>query len=185
MTFNLSNIFQKKPFNEPLLDLASPLWNALEGGYKGSFYNPSGALLRLETATTKHEADHVYQELWNELHHQGDVGLASYYAVPHLVRITKEKKSVDENVLGLVSVIEIERHRNNNPALPKALVLSYESALKDLVGLAQEFLNNELELSIISVALAAIAVGKGQIKLGNAILNLDSEDMIDEIFENF
>jgi len=59
------------------------------------------------------EVNKVYEELWNYLHPQGDVGIASYYAVPHMVRIAKEKGLIDCNVLGLVSIIKIQRHKKN------------------------------------------------------------------------
>jgi hypothetical protein len=38
-------------------------------------------LLSLEQASAPGEIDGIFSELWNELHHLGDVGLASYFAV--------------------------------------------------------------------------------------------------------
>jgi len=98
-TFKLGDFFPRKIINEPSLLLADPKWGELEGGYKGALYNASAALKQLEQAETLLGVNNIYKELWNELHHQGDVGLASYYAVPHLVRIAKQSKLVDYNVL--------------------------------------------------------------------------------------
>ncbi|RYY35672.1 MAG: hypothetical protein EOP46_09210 [Sphingobacteriaceae bacterium] len=181
MTFKLGDFFPKKTINEPLLDLDNPLWASLEGGYK-SIYDASVPLKNLKQATTLQEADAIYQELWDNLHHQGDVGLASYYALPYLVNIAIKNKLVDYNVLGLVSVIEIQRHQDN-PKIPSALFYDYNSALQKLAELAILVIDSDWDLSLTSSALAAIAVAKGQIKLAEAIMNLDSEDAIDEFLE--
>jgi len=184
MTLKLGNLFSGKPINEPNLGLDNPIWKKLEGGYKGTKYDASIALKKLEDAGTLQDVGIIYQELWNELHHQGDVGLASYYAVPHLVRIAKEKQLVDYNVLGLVSVIEIQRHKTN-PILPSTLTPDYDNAIKNLGELAVLAMNKEWDLDLASVALTAMALAKGQVKLGNAIQNLDSEDVIDGFLESY
>jgi hypothetical protein len=41
----------------------------------------------------------AWDELWEELHHQGDVGEASYASVAHLVRIHRTGVVVDWNTL--------------------------------------------------------------------------------------
>jgi len=185
MTIKLGDFFPKKPFNEPPLNLDDPRWRELEGGYKGCLYDASAALVRLEVAKNLKDVDTIYAELWNELHHQGDVGIASYYALPHLVRIAKETKLVNENVLGLISVIEIQRQKKHNPPLPKLLADIYNNALVDLLALAEIVLKTDLTLDGISSVLTAIALAKGHVKLAEAILNMDSEDVINEFLENF
>ncbi|MBE9585045.1 hypothetical protein IM792_11345 [Mucilaginibacter sp. JRF] len=167
-----------------MIELNNPLWQTLEGGYKGIKYDASVALKQLEQATTLNEADAIYLELWDELHHQGDVGLASYYAVPHLVKIARDKQLVDYNVLGLITVIEVQRHKNN-PPLPTQLIDGYNEAIAGLKELAFSVVDKQMDVSSTSAMLAAIAVSKGEIKLANAILNLDSEDVIDEFLENY
>lgn len=184
MTFKLGDLFPKKTVNEPFLALDDPRWDELEGGYRRIAYDASKALKRLQEATNIKETQEIYQELWDGLHHQGDVGPASYYAVPHMVRISKETGLIDWNVLGLVSLIEIQRHKNN-PRIPQALYPNYCNALSELSGLATSILSEDLDLSTTSAVLAAIAIAKGQIKLGNAIQNLDSEDVLDEFLEQY
>jgi hypothetical protein len=73
-------------------------WKDLKGGYKKP-YDPIAALQKLERGE---KVDEAWEELWNELHHQGDVGEASYAAVPHLVRIHKDKRNFDWNFYALV-----------------------------------------------------------------------------------
>jgi len=60
-----------------MLSFDDPRWRQLRGGY-GSPYDPRKALLSLERGTDVLAA---WSELWEELHHQGDVGEASYAAV--------------------------------------------------------------------------------------------------------
>lgn len=76
-----------------MLALDDPRWKTLEGGYR-VVYDASIALARLE------RGEDVWKELWNELHHQGDVGESSYAAVPHLVRIAAARGSRAWNLYG-------------------------------------------------------------------------------------
>jgi hypothetical protein len=66
-----------------MLDLADPRWEKMSGGYKVPF-DPRPLLKKLEK---DQDSTETWSELWNELHHQGDVGEASFAAVPQLVRI--------------------------------------------------------------------------------------------------
>lgn len=79
MAFSFGNIFSNQSFNEPLLSLDDLQWKQLEGGYKGIAYDSSVALKRLGQTNTLQQATLIYQELWDELHHQGDIGLASLF----------------------------------------------------------------------------------------------------------
>jgi hypothetical protein len=184
MTFKLGSFFPKQPLNEPLLELNDPKWEKLEGGYKGTSYDASVALRKLQEATSLKQAKPIFDELWDNLHHQGDIGLASLYAVPHLVRIAKDKGLIDWNVLGLVTLIEVQRGKCNL-TIPSKLKNEYDEAIRDLGVLAISVLTQSWGLEIASSALAAIALSKGQVKLANAILNLDSEDVIEEFLEAY
>src|SRR5262245_54589316 len=104
-----------------MIPLDDPRWAGLKGGY-GVPYDASRALRRLE------RGEDVWAELWQELHHQGDLGEASYASVPHLVRIARGLPRRGGNFYGLVSTIEIERHRKSNPALPGWLTERYQAA---------------------------------------------------------
>lgn len=180
----LGSFFSKKIINEPGLDLNDPRWKELEGGYKGINYDASVELKRLDKAATLEVADEIYKKLWDELHHQGDIGIASYYAVPHMVRIARNNQLLDYNVFGLVSLIEILRHKKENPEVPKALLPIYNAVIKDLGELAKTAMNLEWKTDLACGALAAIAVSKGQIKIADAILKFD-DDLIDEFLAQY
>jgi hypothetical protein len=67
-----------------MINLDDMKWKEFDGGYRMP-YDASVPLTRLEQATSSEEIDAIFAELWNELHHQGDVGLASYFSVPHIL----------------------------------------------------------------------------------------------------
>jgi hypothetical protein len=184
MTFKLGDFFPRKAINEAFLSLEDPRWDELEGGYRRTLYNPAQSLKKLEKAQNIQEVDSIYKELWNELHHQGDVGIASYYALPHLVRIAKQTQLVDFNVLGMVSTIEIQRHKNN-PKLPSKLLPNYEEAISELYNLAQVALKQNNNLDCIITALAAISLAKGHRNLADAISKFDSEYEIEAFLKNY
>ena len=87
----------------------------LNGGY-GVPYNPESTLMKLGSFR-----DEAISELWENLYHQGDVGLASYSAVPALVQAGE---------LSLVSAIEVARSSKTNPELPENMKVEYEKAFK-------------------------------------------------------
>ena len=87
----------------------------LISGY-GEVYDPSETLNKLDSAH-----DEAINELWENLYHQGDVGTASYFAVPTLV---------EKGELSLVGAIEVARNEQQNPELPDSLKLAYFEALQ-------------------------------------------------------
>jgi len=91
----------------------------LNGGY-GVPYDPSPTLEKLTSSR-----EQAISELWENLYHQGDVGLASYASVPTLVQAGE---------LSLVSAIEVARQSKSNPELPDFLKTDYNQALKQALN---------------------------------------------------
>lgn len=143
--------------------LTDTIWRELQGGYRVP-YDASKVLTRMECGES------VWEELWSELHHQGDVGVASYAAIPQIVRISEAPGRRDWNLYALASTIEIVRHRRNNPPLPEWLVPSYKAAWEGIVKLALADLAGLPDELTLRSALAVVALGRGDIKLG-ALLN--------------
>lgn len=158
-----------------MISLDDQRWRELKGGYR-VVYDASAALKGLEAGND------TWSELWDQLHHQGDVDVASYAAIPHLVRIAKSAGSRDWNLYGLVGVIEVERHRKTNPPIPNWLQGDYENALQDIVALALQDLAEPLGSLTLQSALGIIALARGDRKLGTLLLHFDSSD-IDELAE--
>ena len=110
-----------------MLELDSEKWRTFEGGYR-ILYDASVPLRKLESCSVPDEE--IVEELWNELHHQGDVGIASYATLPALYRIYREKNWIDFNLPALTATIESSRNERNNPEVPDWLAQAYFDSLR-------------------------------------------------------
>jgi hypothetical protein len=150
-------------------------WNGLKGGYRLPF-DPRPLLRRLESGTNLKATWH---ELWNELHHQGDVGEASYVAVPHLVRIYRQSRIPDWNPYALVACIELARTQGNNPKLPDWLEPEYLESIQELakIGLSEyERADNPEQIPAI---LSILAISKGARVYGELLFNFDEKELLE------
>lgn len=158
------------------MDLDDERWTRLNGGY-GEPYDPRAAIRRLSE-----NGSSAWDELWQELHHQGDVGEASYAAIPALVRVHRARGIADWNTYALAVTIEEARHNSNNPPVPDWLRADYEAAWRDLeTNALREFSaasSDELSDSII----ATLAVAKGRLTLARMAMLAEDERqaMLDE-----
>lgn len=75
--------------------------------------------------------EQILDELWENLYHQGDTGIASYAAVPHLSRIYREKGWVDFHLPALLAAIEGSRLKGLGPELPEWLNADYFATLQE------------------------------------------------------
>lgn len=158
-----------------MLDFDDPRWRGLHGGYRVP-YDPRPALRRLTVSWSDESA---WAELWNELHHQGDVGEASYAAVPALVALAEAVPRRDWNLYGLTATIEVERHGGANPPLPEWLSASYHEAWKHLIRLALADLDAGADRLTIRAALAVVALGRGSPRLGTLLATIDESEIED------
>lgn len=133
--------------------------NQLNGGY-GIPYNPEPAIKKLSTAH-----DDAISELWENLYHQGDVGLSSYAAVPALVQAGE---------LSLVAAIEVARNSESNPDLPENIKTEYELALKQALSSKPKDEEQLLGYYIIHASI------NGQVRLAKALHLVDIEEILNE-----
>src|SRR5215469_16999620 len=98
----------------PMLSFNDERWNNLTGGYK-TLFDPRPALRRLES---QQDTAVAWEELWRELHHQGDVGPASYAAIPELVRIHRATNIAHWHLYAMAAIIELARTESQNPEPP-------------------------------------------------------------------
>jgi hypothetical protein len=154
------------------MELDDPQWSNLQGGYRVA-YDPRKAFAALEQGK---DTAGAWQELWNELCHQGDVGEASYASVPHLVRIYAAQRVPTANTYSIVATIEIARHDGRNPGLPDNFQEDYRAAWHQLVELGLHELSITDDPDIVSSIIAVLAIAKGQRSLGRFALYFDEQE---------
>jgi len=155
-----------------------PRWASALGGYRLP-YDSRPALKRLCANGADSEA---WEELWNELHHQGDIGEASYLALAALARIRRSRPLAANHLYGLAATIEVERHRQSNPPVPDWLREDYRAAREELVGFALEELKIGSDGGTLQQALALVALGRGLVKLG-AMISHQGDGTLEEYLD--
>jgi len=156
------------------MEMQDDWWSNIEGSYRVA-YDPRAALRKLAQG----DAASAWDELWNELYHQGDVGLASFAAVPELVRIHEARGVADWNTYALAATIEDARDNPDNPELPEWLRPSYELAWRNLERLALSEFPAAEDDSLIDCVIAVLALSKGRRLLGRmAMLTEDEREEI-------
>jgi len=150
-------------------------WDRLEGGYRTP-YDPRPAFAAIATGAGD------WEELWQELHHQGDVGVASYAAVTLIADHVEHAAAADWNPFMLAAVIEIERHNGRNPPMPDWLDATYAKAWRRLAAVAHGRLPDAREEGLIRGLFAVLAIGKAQPLLARMAMISEAErrDMLDE-----
>jgi hypothetical protein len=158
------------------MDLNDPRWAELKGGY-GVPFDPRPAFRGVENGAEVHAA---WRQLWQGLHHQGDVGEASYASVPQLVRIHRARGVADWNTYALVATIDLARDRHGNPPVPPWLSAEYASAIESLAELALSELPRATDQEGIRSMLSILAIWKGARAYGRVLVEL-SEDELAEL----
>ena len=164
-----------------MISLEDPKWQTLNGGYK-LLYDASARLRELDAGSNN--TAEIWDEFWNELHHQGDVGIASYATVPQLVRICIKRELMDWNVFALVATIEDCRLSEKNPQLPQWLEEDYPSSIEQLAEFGARHLSQEWSKELTQSVLAVTAFAKGLPNTGRALITL-SEDEFPDALEKF
>jgi hypothetical protein len=154
------------------------IWSMLLGGNRTS-YDPRPALARIVVNWNDTAA---WDELWSELHHQGDVGDASYATVPRLVDIARTVEKRGWQFYALVATIEVGRHARSSPQLPHWLVVDYARAWSTLLELALVDLRMTSDRLLVTSAMATLALVKGYTKVGALLTDLTDAEL-DEVVE--
>jgi hypothetical protein len=158
-----------------MLSFDDPRWSGLEGGYRVAF-DPRPLLKKLET---EEDVESAWHELWEELHHQGDVGEASYAAVPYLVRVASQRGSYDWNTCAIVGIIELARGHGNNPDLPSWLEEDYFLAIQELAKAAIARISRVDDPEEIRAILSIVAISKGARTYGRLLLNYSEDELLE------
>jgi hypothetical protein len=158
-----------------MLSFDDERWNHLNGGYKIPF-DPRPSLRKLES---QQDAATAWRELWEGLHHQGDVGEASYASIPELVRIHR-RGSADWNLDAIVAIIELARTESRNPEVPEWLRDDYFRSIQELAQMGTTHILSADETETKRAILSVIAIAKG-LRTHGKFLVAYSEDELSEI----
>ena len=132
-------------------------WSTLRSGYRVPL-DPRALVKKLENES---DAQAVWEELWNELHHQGDVGDASYAAVPLLVEAHRKCGKADWNPYAIVTTIELARTEPRNPPVPAWLSDDYFHAIQELSKMGLDEIASANDIDSLRAILSVIALAKG------------------------
>jgi hypothetical protein len=157
------------------MELSDPRWTSLDGGRRLPF-DPRPALRRLEDGV---DVSGAWDELWEGLHHQGDVGEASYACVPHLVRIHEARGVPDWNTYALVATIDLARDRRHNPQVPSWLDAEYVSAINHLAELVLREFPRATDQAAVRSMLAVLAIWKSARTHGRALVELSEDELLE------
>jgi hypothetical protein len=163
-----------------MLQFDDERWAGLQGGRRFP-YDPRRALQDLERGAN---VAAVWSELWDELHHQGDVDSASYAAVPHLVRVHRLRDVADWNTYSLVGAIEHWRSSPRNPAIPAWLKSGYDEAWRALPALAMRDLARSEDPLLTRCALGVVAMARGLRRAGEILLEF-TDDELEEMISQY
>lgn len=138
------------------MDFSDDRWSGLLGGCRLA-YDPRPAL---KAIADDQDAEAAWSELWEELHHQGDVDVASYAAVPWIARAAAAKAG-GWNAYALAVTIEQSRVHDRNPPIPEWLSADYAEAWETLFAAALDVLRVADDSLTVGNALAVVALRKG------------------------
>ena len=145
------------------MDFSDERWVGLHGGYRIP-YDPRPTLAKLLEDPV---SGHHWSTLWEELYHQGDVGIASYAAMPTIAKIARLDSSGDWNPYALAVTIEDARSSPSNPELPTWLIGPYEEAWDILFGCALRLVEHAKDENAIASAISVVAIHKDGVTGGD------------------
>lgn len=154
-----------------MLSMEDDRWIGLAGGYRMPF-DPRPLLTKLEISPCTTE---LWHELIGELYHQGDVGEASYAAVPYLVRIGLHEDVLPWQLLTLITYIELARTSGDNPRMPEWLERDYLEAIEELALRGMRKIGEATSAEQVQGILSVLSLWKG-LRVYAAVLAKYTED---------
>ena len=158
----------------PMLSFDDERWEHLKGGYKTPF-DPRPCLRKLEN---HQDTAATWDELWEELHHQGDVDDASYAAVPELVRIRRISGAADWNLYAMVAIIELARTESQNPEVPTWLLEDYCHSIQELAQMGTKDILSAEDSDTKRAILGVIAIARGLRTHGKFLVEYSENELL-------
>ena len=161
------------------MELSDERWGTLLGGHRIP-YDPVAALRAIQFGDDTKSA---WAELWEGLHHQGDVDEASYAAVTAIAELVSAGRTTDWNAFAIAVTVETARRADQNPPVPGWMTSEYAKAWGQLFDAGLAALPSAADENLISSILAVLACHKGQVALARVAMcdETERQEMIDEI----
>ncbi|GGZ19760.1 hypothetical protein [Asticcacaulis endophyticus] len=150
-----------------------PIWRSVEGGYKQP-YSPLKALKKL-ASNPKDEKS--WKELWQELHHQGDVGSASYLAAICLVYLRRTSLRFDWNFYALMAAIEACRLKPQNPPVPDEFKEAYQQVWSTIEADCLEDIPKSATSWELRAIFSVLALARNYEMLGRLLIEIDDSEV--------
>lgn len=163
-----------------MLPLDDPRWADLSGGYRVAY-----DARPLVKKFIDHGVDRsTWKEIWDNLHHQGDIDTASYAVLPYLVSVAAAPLERDAELYAYCATLCFEEHNGRNPRVPQFLQLSYAEALEKLFEMAIADLRADAPPETVRYILSFLAAYRGAPDLGRAIRDIGwFEDFGERVLE--
>jgi hypothetical protein len=158
-----------------LMPLDDSRWATYSGGYRLP-YNIVPLIHRLNSEGTSRG---FWEVVWSELHHQGDVGEASYALVPYLVDHQSRRQELDEQLFQFCVIVELQQPENSNPPIPPESELSFTMAMRQLPVIGAEHLRRGSTEAVVMGIAAATALAGGHRVLARAYVEFGRADAMD------
>lgn len=159
-----------------MLSFDDSRWENLKAGYR----KPIDLRPLLRELESGDDPQSTWRKIWNELHHQGDVGEGSFVAIPHLVRIHQQRGVVDWNTYAIAATVELARAEHGNPDVPPWAREAYDDALVELGRLGLVELPRSRDKETTRSILGLLAVIHGARVYGRVLIEF-TEDEIEEL----
>lgn len=137
----------------------------------GEAYDPHPAIAAIQGG----DVDQGYDELWQRVHHQGDLGTAAYAVVPELVRLMYDAAEPDWRAYALIATVEERRRAGANAPVPAELAHTYEASMRAAIQPALHHLRDASGDLEVRCLLATLAQAKGQPSIGAIALWTEDE----------
>jgi hypothetical protein len=157
-----------------MLDFSDPRWAQFTAGDRV----PVDLRPLLNDLEKGEDLPSAWDQLWQELFHQGDIGEGSFSAVPHLVRIHRTRGDVDWNTYALAATIELARGSGCNPDVPDWMRRDYEKALQELVRIGLEELPRAKDKESVRSILGFLAIVHGARMYGRLLVEFTEDELV-------
>ncbi len=157
-----------------LLPLDDPRWGTYRSGYRVPF----DAVPLIRKLLAYGATEEFWEEVWGDLHHQGDLGEASYAIIPYLVEHQSHQRRLDEQLCHYCAVVELARLEDGNPPIPPEIELAYADALKRLPVLCAERTSRGCSEATVMGVAAVTALAAGHRTLARAYLDFGRDDAL-------